>query len=245
MTLSYSPLAVKVEGVRNPASARVRTPWGFLIHTTGGGVTAHAKQHGARPIDVAIQVYINSQNGSNGYFWGGPAYVADHDGKLYQVAPDEALTAHAGDHSPKYPTGTRPFYLDGTWVNRCSAETVAQWKKRWPTRKHPYSMFPSKSPNIDYVGLEMIPIGDGFGGAPMAPGLRFTKAQHDTAIALGRDLGARHAWPKGWASTGRLLGHEDVDPLNRSDADGGWDPGAMRQHAYFDFAYVQRGLGIA
>lgn len=236
MTHSYSPLAIKVAGVRDPSLARRRSPWGFLVHTTGGGITPLAKKQHERPIDVAIKVYINSQNGSNGYLWGGPSYVADHTGELYQLAPDEALTAHAGG-------AHRAAYLDGSWEKHASAAAVAAWRASWPGRAHPYSLFPSTSPNNDYVGLEMIPIGDGFGGEPMAPGLRFTKAQHDAAVALGRDLAARHGWPAGWEKTGRLLGHEDVDPLNRSDAGGGWDPGWLRAKPYFDFAYVRREIG--
>lgn len=198
-------------------------------------MTDQAKREGRKPIDVAIETYIKSQNGSNGYLWGGPAYVIDHDGTIYQIAPDEAVTAHAGG-------GNRGSYVDGSWVSKVSPATLAQWRKQWPTMKHPYSTFPALSPNDSYVGCEMIPIGDGFGGSPMAPGLRFTKAQHNAAIALGRDLGARHGWPTGWARTSRLLGHEDVDPIERSDSGGGWDPGALRALPYFNFAFVRQGI---
>lgn len=232
---SYSPLAIKVAGVRDPALARKRTPWGLLLHTTGGGVTSQAKRESKRPIDVAIAVYIASQNGSNGYFWGGPAYVMDHDGRLHQIAPDDAHTEHAG-------SGNRPHYLDGSWRGKVSAETVAQWRDKWAGKAHPYSLFPSTSPNVNYIGVEMIPIGDGFGGSPMASGLRFTRAQHDAAVALARDVASRHAFPTGWQHTGRLLGHEDVDPIVRSDASGGWDPGFLRARPYFDFAYVRSGI---
>lgn len=74
----------------------------------------------------------------------------------------------------------------------------------------------------------------------MAPGLRFTTAQHNAVAALGKDLAARHGWPADWHKTGRLVGHEDVDPLNRSDKIGGWDPGWLRSRPYFDFAYVRQ-----
>lgn len=241
-SLTYSPLAHRVTGVRNPKLARVREPWGFLLHTTGGGVTAKAKKEHRSPIATALAIYIASQNGSNGYLWGGPAYVCDHGGLLYQVAPDEAYMNHAGGPH-------RDQYLDGTWIHgvskeghRISDQAVAEWRKRWPNRRNPYSLFPSTSPNADYVGLEMIPIGDGFGGEPMRPGLRFTLAQHEAAIALGRDLGNRHGWPAGWAMGSRLVGHEDVDPIERSDAHGGWDPGAMRPDPFFDFDYVRHGI---
>lgn len=238
--LSYSPLARKVPGVRDPIVKGfiARKPWGYLLHTTGGGVTPLAKQKWrglTTPLDVALAIYIDAQNWGNGYPWGGPGYVIPHDGSIHQIAPDNARTEHAG-------SGNRTLYHSGAWTARVSAETVKQWKKRWPTTKHPYAMFPAMTPNIDYIGCEMIPIGDGFGGAPMRPGLRFTLAQHDAAIALGLDFGKRHGWPSGWADTWRLVGHEDVDPIERSDKLGGWDPGFMRAVPYFDFDYVRRGI---
>jgi N-acetyl-anhydromuramyl-L-alanine amidase AmpD len=73
----------------------------------------------------------------------------------------------------------------------------------------------------------------------MAKGLRFTKAQHDTLIDLAKEISVRHGWPAGWHRTPRLLGHEDVDILNRMDKGGGWDPGSLRSAPYFDFSYVR------
>lgn len=237
-TLTYSPLATKIEkGVRDPQLAIMRKPWGYMIHTTGSGVVERAyKKEFKTPLDAALDWYLKSQNGIvNSYKWGGPAYVIDYDGTLYQIAPDEALTHHAG-------SGNRPLYMTGTWIGKVTTQVADLWRKRWPGRKHPYSLFPSMSPNVDYIGAEMMPVGRGFGGAPMAPGLKFTKAQHDTAIALGKDLGERHGWPAGWANTNRLLGHEDVDPVERSDRFGGWDPGFLRTAPYFDFKYVREGI---
>lgn len=237
--MSYSPLAKRVAGVRDPALGSLRSPWGYLVHTTGGGVTDLAKKKGRNPLDVAIDIYIASQNGSNGYKWGGPHYVCDYDGGIYQLAPDNVKTAHCGSRSEKYPHGTRSFYIDGSWVKEIPVGVVGVWREQWPTKGHPYSLFPSMDPNTDYVGIECIPIGDGFGGAPMAPGLRFTTKQHNAVAALAEDLAARHSWPEGWSKSGRLVGHEDVDILNRSDRHGGWDPGWLRASPYFDFAYLR------
>ena len=231
----YSPLAKRVSGVRDPALARLRSPWGVLIHTTGRGVVAQAKAEKRKPLDVAIGIYIESQNGLNGYFWGGPAYVIDHDGSCHQLAPDNALTAHAGG-------GNREAYMSGHWTAKCSGATLSAWRTKWPKYKHPYQLFPSRSPNTDYVGIEMIPIGSGF-GSPMQPGLLFTKEQHDAAAALAKDIGQRHGFPDDWQHTSRLLGHEDVDILERMDSHGGWDPGFLRSQPYFDFAYVRGRIG--
>lgn len=248
-SFDYSPIAERVIGVRDPDLGAERTAFGYLIHTTGGGVTREARKANITPIEWALAYYIRSQNGANGYKWGGPHYVGDFDGKLYQVAPDNVKTAHCGGRSEKYPNGTRQHYItreDSTtithWTKLIPANVVAEWRKRWPHVRHPYALFPSRDPNADYVGLELIPIGDGFGGEPMAPGLRFTQAQHDAAIKLGIDLRLRHEWPEAWHRTGRLLGHEDVDILNRSDSKGGWDPGSLRPQPYFDFGYVRMGI---
>lgn len=237
MTMSYSPLAKKVPGVRpvNAPKTVIRNPWGFLVHTTGGGVTAQAKKRKRSPIDVAIQIYIDSQNGSNGYFWGGPTYVMDHDGTIYALAPEEILTNHCGGPN-------RPLYRNGTWIKKATSAAVARWNAQWgPKYDDPYDLFPSTSPNVNYVGLEMIPCGDGF-GEPMRAGLRFSKAQHDACVDLARDVGQRHQWPAGWWRTSRLVGHEDVDILNRMDKGGGWDPGFLRAQPYFDFNYVRSNI---
>lgn len=220
----------QVPGVRDPALGIDRgTPWGLLLHTTGGGVTDKAKRTGLTPLQVAIRTYIDFQNGSEGYKWGGPHYVLPHDGSIHQVAPDNLLMAHCGGQN-------RGRYFDGSWEVDAPSAVMAQWHQNWsPKYKHPYQLFPSMSPNHDYVGVEMIPCGDGF-GTPAAPGLLFTHDQIDAGVALAQHLAAAHGWPAGWQATSRLLGHEDVDPLNRSNAGGGWDPGWLRVNHYFDFA---------
>lgn len=236
MTTYLSPLARQVSGVRDPKLGKHRDPWGLLFHTTGRGVPEKAKRTGREPIDVAIKTYISSQNGSNGYKWGGPTYVLNYDGTLYQLAPENIFTNHCG--------GTdRSEYLSGKWIEKAAPAAVAQWHAQWgPRYKHPYQLFPSKSPNNEYVGVEIIPIGSGLGGTPMRAGLLFTKAQHDTAVDLARDIAARHGWPADWHRTPRLLGHEDVQLLNRMDKHGGWDPGWLREKPYFDFDYIRSSI---
>jgi hypothetical protein len=194
-------------------------------------VTHAAQKYGKTPLSVALRVYIGAQNGDNGYLWGGPGYVMDHDGSLHQIAPDDARTEHAGGPN-------RWQYFDGSW-ERAYPITTTHWKLRWgPRFKHPYQLFPARTPNVDYVGVEMIPCGDGF-GIPMRPGLRFTRAQHDSAAALAREMGPRLSWPAGWQHGNRLVGHEDVDPLTRSRSSGAWDPGYLRPDKWFDFDYVR------
>lgn len=234
-SVSYCPNAVRVDKVLDPSTGKLRFPWGLCVHTTGSGVPTKAAKKGKRPIDVALDIYRKSQSGwLHPYKWGGPTYVLDYDGALYQLAPDEVMTAHCGGPH-------REKYLSGVWVKGVSLETYAHWVDSWrPRYESPQHLFPSKSPNTDYVGVEMIPVLD----APiaMAPGLRFTRAQHDGVISLGKYLAARHGWPLGWANSSRLVGHEDVQPLERQDKGGGWDPGWLRAKPYFDFGYVRSAL---
>lgn len=236
----WSPLATKVGGARNPRDAKPRKPWGLLLHTTGGGVTKKAKKVSRSPVSVAIDIYIASQNGHNdgGYLWGGPHYVLDHDGHIYQVAPDNVVTSHAGGPD-------RKAYTSGAWTKQLAQKALDAWRAKWPGFASPPNLYPTTSPNTAYIGVEMIPCGDGF-GEPAYPDCRFTAAQIATVIALGRDCATRHGWPADWATTPRLLGHEDVQPLRRSTIAGCWDPGFVRPGTpWFPFGAVRLALAPA
>lgn len=224
-----SPLATHVSH-RTTAINR-RKPWGLLIHTTGRGIVEKAAKKGTTPIDVARKWYKLSQDGANGYPWGGPGYLMGHEGDIYQLAPDDVITNHAGGPD-------RDEYLSGAWVKLAPAAAVHHWRAQWPGFKSPQHLYPSKSANTDYIGVEVIPCGSGF-GVPMRPGLLFTEAQHTALGALARDVGSRHCFPAGWARTPRLLGHEDVQILERGNSGGGWDPGWLRGQPYFDFEHVR------
>jgi hypothetical protein len=231
----FSPLARQIPVVATKPPT-IRKPWGFLIHTTGRGVPSKAAKTGRRPIDVALEIYAKSQSGKlHPYQWGGPTYVLDHSGELYQLAPDNVVTYHAGGPD-------REDYLDGDWIKRTTPAALAAWRKAWPRHKSPQNLYPSRSANTDYVGIECIPCGAGF-GTPMRPGLLFTAAQHDALVDLGYDMAERHDWPRGWERTPRLVGHEDVQLLERQDAGGGWDPGWLRARPYIDFEFIRRNIG--
>lgn len=231
-----------IQVARRDDKKKTRDPWGLCVHTTGGGVTAKAAKSGKKPIDIALAAYRASQGetgkmGAHGYAWGGPTYVLDIGGQIYQIADDSTLTAHCGNLL------NRQAYKSDKWVEMCSPRTVAQWHSRWsPRYKNPAMLFPSTSPNTDYIGLEMIPC-PGFDEA-MRPGLRFTRAQHEAVISLGLLLAERHQWPERWEQGSRLIGHEDVQPLDRSDKLGGWDPGFLRADPYFALDYVRAGVSV-
>lgn len=232
-----SPLAQQVPGGLEPSTAYIRKPWGMCVHTTGRGVVESARRTGRAPEDVAIRIYLKSQRGElHDYRWGGPTYLIDHGGAIYQMAPDRCLTAHAGSTD-------RPHYLDGSWAHRATPATLRHWRAAWPGHRSPQHLYPAKSANISYVGVEVIPLGAGLGGAPRARGELFALAQYEALARLGRDLAARHGWPDDWARGPRLVGHEDVQPLRRQDSGGGWDPGHLREpgRRYFDLE-VLRGM---
>lgn len=231
--LSYSPHAIRLDDVLDPAKGKRRSPWGLLVHTTGGGVASKAARTGRPAIEIALAVYREMQSdssGSQGYRWGGPTYVLDYDGTLFQLSPDEIQTAHCGHPH-------RDLYLLGDWGAKCSPATVAHWRQQWPTFPSPQYLYPGRSPNEPYIGVEMLQLPE-----RRSNGLRFTDEQHRRVVELALDLGHRHGWPEQWHQGPRLLGHEDVSPITRHDAGGGWDPGTLRDEVYFDFERVRREL---
>lgn len=223
--MHLSSLAVQIS--RRTQNIVRRNPWGVLLHTTGSGILTMAKKTKEHPDQVALRIYKNMQDGTRGYFWGGPTYVIGIEGKIYQIADDDILTAHCGGPH-------RGAYLDGSWRDKVSDATWANWRRRWPDVKSPAHLYPSKSPNSDYVGIEIIPCGLGY-GTPWN-GLRFSEKQHVAAAALAKDIGKRHGFE---AKGKRLVGHEDVQPIERHDAGGGWDPGWLRARPYIDFAWIR------
>lgn len=234
--VQWSGIATQVPGMLDPDTCRRREPWGLCLHTTGRGIVDKAARTGRKPLDVALDEYRRMQDGSSlGYRWGGPHYVIDHDGGIYQIAPDFAFTAHCGGPH-------RADYLDGSWVGKCSDAAVHHWRAQWGARySSPQSLFPSRSANEDYIGVEMIPCGSGF-GVPRREGELFTIAQYDAAVALAKDIARRQGWPADWAHGPRLVGHEDVQLIDRHDGAGGWDPGYLRARPYFDMGAVREAL---
>src|SRR3990172_9756873 len=123
-----SPLATQVAH-RSTAIAR-RKPWGLLFHTTGRGIPSSAAKKGLSTVAVALAWYRRSQDGVNGYSWGGPTYVLGHAGDLYQIAEENILTNHAGGPD-------RDRYNSGEWTSLLSPEMVARWRGQWPGRQAP------------------------------------------------------------------------------------------------------------
>lgn len=252
----FCPFA-KLVDERRTTDIVMRTPWGVALHTTGRGVAAKAKRTGRTVDEVAIEIYLASQNGSNGYPWGGPGYLIVYDGTIYQLAEDTTRTNHIGSSEKK-----RQIYLSGAWQKKVSRVALARWHAEWgPRYQSPQQLFPSRAPNQDLVGVEIVPIGAGLGGEPMRPGLLFTKAEHDAAVKLAIDIARRNNFPDGWywkdgdeeGPAARLVSHEDVGLLDRHDCclgvkpdkcKGGYDIGWLRERPLFDMAYVRSEIAL-
>lgn len=207
-------------------------PWGFLVHTTGDGPPKRALQNNSTPLAEAAKWYSSNDSG--------PHFLIGTEGEIVQFRPCKTRAWHAGVSE----ANERRHYLSGDWVDYTKvhvpplgsgtrwADVVAWWRLRWPTRKSPSHLYPSRSPNDDYVGVELVPCGTytnggwkAYWGEPAMPGLRHTMSQYVSCAALANAVAEFCEFPAGWHNTPRLVGHEDVNPLTRP----GWDPGDMRR----------------
>lgn len=218
--------------IASPRTSTMRPVRGIALHTTGSGLPAKAVAAGQAPLDAAIAYYRTSFS---------PTYVIGWDGTIAAIYADELYkTSHVGvEHDDLAPLRS------GAWRLQVSPATSLAWSRRWGSSRNPLDLVTAIGgtlPNDATIGIEMIPMTDGRTqwAPPMRPGLRFTRAQHDAARALVADIARRHHFPTGWRSS-RLFGHEDLNPLRRQDAGGGWDPGRLRASPYVDMAHIAGG----
>jgi hypothetical protein len=244
-----SPLAIQArrqwDAADRPAAWRGKE-YGLIVHTTGGGLPSKARARGVPPTALGTTVY-NASHGCH-YLcgWRGA------EGDLLQLADEREQASGVGVRADQPETNqwTSVRRGRGAWERDLPVELVERWRSRWPGWANPLDLLPgTTSANAPYVHLELIPCVFHEGGKlvtaadPLAPGLRFTRAQHDAVVALAIDLATRKGWHKPddkapWWRTPRLLGHEDLTPLSRHDRAGGWDPGALREDPYIDWPYV-------
>lgn len=221
-----SPLAVVIPERLKDVADRTADVFGFCIHQTGSGLVEQAAKHGADLLNYAVSYYLQPES----YF---AHYVCGYDGTVVQLANELERAPHVGLSSVE-----RASYLDGSWKAKLPQAVVDQWVRQWGSQyKSPAHLFPGASVNNVYVGIEMLPLLDPYPGAAFA-GSRYTVEQHDAVAALAADVAGRWSFPKGWAGTGRLATHEALNPFTRSDKQGGWDPGAMRQAPWFDLGWI-------
>jgi N-acetyl-anhydromuramyl-L-alanine amidase AmpD len=205
-----------------------RPIYGICVHTTGDGIPAEVAKSGKTHLAVARSTYLNM-----GLV--GPHYVIDPFGAVDQYADAGVVRYHAGVEAEQ-----RRSFLDGHWLedaNRIPKAVVDWWQARHPGVKSPSHLYPSKSPNKDYVGIELIPAGRytttpgmikgswkfEHGTRPGFDKQRFSVEQYVALARLCNTIAEENGLDLG--KSGVLVGHEDLNPYTRP----GWDPGTMNE----------------
>jgi hypothetical protein len=204
-----SSLAVRTRPLK-PGRARTLPVFGVCVHTTGSGPAAKSRQRGRPAIEVALDVYYGQPED--------PHYVIDYNGTIHAVVPENRVAWHAGwggAGKGRWASWTAPAWWSGVW---------RRWKAATPADLLPPG---ARDPNQVYIGVELL-------GNEQATG--FTPAQYDALARLVVDVTRRHGITIPAAPSPRLLGHEDVEPIRRSNRFGGWDPGAHRTKPVFSWA---------
>jgi N-acetyl-anhydromuramyl-L-alanine amidase AmpD len=198
---------------------------GVCVHTTGDGIPSQAHTKGEHVLVTARRVYENMGTV-------GPHFIIDPAGTIEQYA-DPTLVRHHVGLEPEH----RRSFLDGHWkedANRIDRKIVAWWEVRWPGIKSPSHLYPSKSANEDYIGIELIPAGryvprservaggwtfDPRYSKPGFDNQRFSVEQYTALVELLKRLEVQ--FNLDYVKPGVLVGHEDINPYTRP----GWDPG--------------------
>jgi len=127
----------------------------------------------------------------------------------YQGYPADAV--HVDANLEPVPRAAAVFVVraDGTpWP------TYDYFGKRWPGQDLPVNYTVDHDPNRYAIGIETM----GFGGPKPNPAV-YPPAMYVTLDRLLADLSAKYGIPR---QKGRIVGHEDVNPIERF----GWDPNA-------------------
>lgn len=178
-------------------------------------------------------------------------YIVDKDGSLFQLVVDGRRAFHAGIQTvikTLYDAGDqrwkdvigltlprRTYPADSIFLDANLQPTSVEAKQRfvktrdgtpWTTRfryfedrwginrNQPWNYENSKLPNDYSIGIEIVSF-----GATRPSATAYTEAMYATLARLVIDLCAKYEIPR---AHGRVIGHEDVHPVDRF----GWDPGA-------------------
>ena len=189
-----------------------------VVHTTGD--TDLAK---------VIHYYTTSSQGIC------PHYVIDLDGNVHQFVDEDHVAYHAG-YGGEGADNQETLYRKGwdVWSRRINRAPwvlpdpyagYAGWRVRWPGLNSPLELPLGEAPNGGSVGIELL-----------SPKHRLpavvTEGQYAAVAELARGVAERHGIP--WDHL-HVVGHEDCNPIARSDLHGGWDPGVSRG---FDWSRV-------
>jgi N-acetylmuramoyl-L-alanine amidase len=190
---------------------RTMPVYGVCVHTTSGGAARKAKPGGPSPLQMVLDYYVNGREGF-------PHYVIGYDGSLNRVCAETEVAWHAGwlGHGRRrWASWTAPAWWSSVW-------------SRWQVTT-PAGLLPPRAddPNSVYIGVELLADKTGYG---------FTSAQYDALARLVVDVFRRYGLPLAAPPNPHLLGHEDLEPIDRANADGGWDPGAHRRAPQFSWS---------
>ncbi len=213
-------LNVDSEFVNRDGAPRSAPVFGIAIHTTGSGVVEGAERKRISPLQYARQIYSDP----DAYY---AHYVVGWDGSIIQIADENVRAPHIGLSGDE-----RDAFLDGGWEDKVSSTTYNLWRARWPTFKSPSHLYPGTSPNNVFVGIELIPTVQRL----------YTDDQYASAGHICSDVAIRWGLPFIELldpRKARIVGHEDVNPIRRHDAGGGWDPGAMRLIPRFSYEHLR------
>lgn len=209
-----------------------RKTYGFLVHSTGDGPPKRAQRNRASPFDEADRYYSAVSRRKKGR---GPHALIGPLGRTLVYREPNTLTHHVG-----LSAAHRRDLLAHDWPGRVARQTpltgdsvaslIASWEDRHPGKRCPGHLYPSKSPNRDYAGIEMTPCGTWVNGrwtwlwgTQPYKGARFSVEQMTALASLLCTWATKEGFQFGWWDTpGRLVGHEDINPITRY----GWDPGA-------------------
>lgn len=199
-------------------------PVGLCAHTTGRGIIERAEREGVDPVTLALKWY-------RGLRRSGVHFLIDHDGTLYQMLGANVRGAHVGISRSE-----RRRYLSGGWKDDVPTGALWLWMHRWEGEKSPQHLYPTKSPNGCYVGVEMLPLEEA-----TKDGLWFTPEQHKALLDLYQQLALMYGWSlcTSVLPSKSFLGHEDIDAYARWQKSGGWDPGSLRDRPRFSWAALE------
>src|SRR5262249_15556280 len=198
-----SPLAVG-DGTLRRSGPRTLPVHRLCLHTTRSGPATKAKKAAISPLQIALDYYVHGREGF-------PHYLIDYNGTIRAICDEGHVAWHAG------------------WAQRGGKHRWASWTPPtwwttvWSPRKirTPADLLPARAgdPNSVYIGVELLGDPTGWG---------FTDAQYTALARLIGDVFRRHRIPLSQPPNPRLVGHEDLAPVRRANAQGGWDPGAHR-----------------
>jgi hypothetical protein len=199
--------------------------FGVVVHTTGSGLVRKAKAESVPLMAMAQRIYHRMR---------GCHYVIDYDGTIVQMANEDVEAWGVGVSEPKNKAykgqveSVKGRY-SGDWKKDLPKGLGSRWQRRWPGYANPLHLLPgTKTANSCFVHIELPPLNPS----------SFTDHQYASVARLVMDIADRNGWKGRWWRTPRLLGHEDLTPITRSNARGAWDPGALRARPVFDWDRV-------